>query len=110
MNYSEMSDFEINKCVATSLGVRGFECGNVGCGSALKFTNGAGLDYCNSWSDGGPIIQSDCISINFYQGNWMCSVNPSQETSYRSAFWIDKNNPLRAAMIVFLIMRDAGNA
>lgn len=111
MDYSKLSDAEINLAVA-----------------AIQFPqserntpyyhrpdtyiyhrNGTheAKDYCNNPADAWPIIESRFISLQFLQGNWMASVNPSQETGFRAACFIERGNPLRAAMIVFLIMQES---
>lgn len=117
MNYAEMSDFEINKAVAEKLfkdvvglivtrdvptrdRVIGFKDLD---GEIVSFIC---ADYCNSWADAGPIIVNNFISLQFFQGNWMASVNPSQETGFRAACFIERDNPLRAAMITYLMMTE----
>jgi len=76
-------------------------------------------DYCNSWADAGPIIQNNLISLdsvyNFTdeteefigpRGMWNC-VGISKGEDFCRA---EHENPLRAAMIVFLMMHEADNA
>lgn len=116
MNYAEMTDFEINKAVAIAeghscyYGDGSFTNGLMGKKVTVKGNGVIGcMDFCNSWADAGPIIESGFISIQFYQGNWMASVNPSQETGFRAACFIERKNPLRAAMIVFLMMQEGCN-
>ncbi|MFE0584830.1 phage protein NinX family protein [Pantoea vagans] len=109
MNYSEMSDFEINREVAGEVG--GFLAKDIFEEEKTIFKWHPGNKYskfdpCKSWADAGPIIESGLISIQFYQGSWMASVNPSQETGFRAACFIERENPLRAAMIVFLMMQE----
>ncbi|MDU2730484.1 MULTISPECIES: phage protein NinX family protein [Pantoea] len=114
MNYSEMSDFEINAAVAAIIH------------PGMKITNFAGeavvwfgnletrvVRYCNSWADAGPIIQNNLISLDsvydftdetegFIEptGMWNC-VGISKGEDFCRA---EHENPLRAAMIVFLMM------
>ena len=107
-NYSEMTDFEIDVAVAKIIH------------PGRKITNFAGeavvwfgnletriVRYCKSWADAGPIIEKSGISISkFNHGMWLASSD---------AYWVDgdewqiggeaNQNPLRAAMIVFLMMQ-----
>jgi hypothetical protein len=85
MNYSEMLDFEINCWVQEVTGKRG--------------------DYCNSWADAGPIIENNHIGIEHDGDCWLC-VCFSENGSFES----EHDNPLRAAMIVFLMMQERPNA
>jgi len=96
-DYSKLSDFEINEAVSMALV------------SQSKNPEAKYLaigNYCNSWADAGPIIVENCISMV-----WDCAEDAS------SAWWnaVDKfddcriqyqANPLRAAMIVFLMMNE----
>lgn len=110
MNYAKMSDFEINrKVLAITSGAKplGYAHDADKRSAGIVKSNVYGwYDYCNSWADAGPIIEKGLISLQFCQGNWMASVNPSQETGFRAACFIEKRNPLRAAMIVFLMMQE----
>lgn len=107
MNYEEMSDNEINEMVADLMG--GYA-GNVhGIETKVKVndaeTNGLfymEVDYCNSPSDAWPIILENKITI--------FSPNDTHDDSLWMAeldeFHIFSVNPLRAAMIVFLMMQE----
>lgn len=109
--YTELSDFEINKKVAISIG---FSC-YYGDGS---YTNGGGLraaivrgknhngnfmlggfDPCNNPADAMPIIIENKISMA------PTSIGAEWVSSHRYFRAINKN-PLRAAMEVFLMMKD----
>ena len=66
------------------------------------------FDPCNSWADAGPIIQNAKIGIkpvsrvrnyNERYESWEASVN-------KPHFEEEFENPLRAAMIVFLMMNE----
>lgn len=110
-NYSEMSDFDINYSVAEKVltfdeivAVPMF--GGAVRWSEVDIDGWNHFNPCNSWADAGPIIEEGLISLQFYQGSWMASVNPSQESGFRAACFIEKRNPLRAAMIVFLMMQE----
>jgi len=99
-DYSNLSDGEINMAVAKLMGTYRYVPENLPCDRHL------GRNYCNSWADAGPIILENCISMV-----WDCAEDAS------SAWWnaFDKfddcriqyqANPLRAAMIVFLMMNE----
>lgn len=104
IDYSQLSDFEINKLVAEIERVRGFHCENVGGESALKFPNRKELDYCNNWADAGPIIVENKISFYQEDNEWCaCSnltIHHSGQADWECMCY--DTNPLRAAMIVFL--------
>ena len=104
MNYSEMSDFEIDVAVAGIIH------------PGRKITNFAGeavvwfgnletriVRYCNSWTDAGPIILENRIGLT-------PSVDIWHAYSDEEDFLCSIANPLRAAMIVFLMMHEAANA
>ncbi|WP_241610269.1 phage protein NinX family protein [Rosenbergiella epipactidis] len=93
MNYQEMSDFEIRRKVGDVLKVNWVQ--------GLHFSFKGGLrefDPCNSWADAGPIIQESKIGIREYDGWW-------EARSYIPEYAYCQKNPLRAAMIVFLMMK-----
>lgn len=105
MNYSEMSDFEIDVAVAGIIH------------PGRKITNFAGeavvwfgnletriVRYCNSWTDAGPIIGKENISLIFGFGHWD-AMSPDGDS-----LKAEEVNPLRAAMIVFLMMQEQPNA
>lgn len=115
MNYSEMSDFEINKAVgeiilegkwACKPGCAGNQSDSWYYGSVDTFVTPypALPDYCNSWADAGPIIQRDFIAINPVMKGWCAGSDDDAEIYFPHA------NPLRAAMIVFLMMQEKANA
>ena len=106
MNYEEMSDFEINKQVAINRG--GYQ-GHVEhmqhgvkesdrASHGLLFTE---RDYCNNPSDAWPIIVANRINVYASEGPdfmpWMAGCGGMVASN---------RNPLRAAMIVFLMMQD----
>lgn len=112
MDYSQLSDFEINKRVAMATGQNikfiflddddneiGVLVGRKGCREKKDF------DPCNNPADAWPIIESNRISIrNRYEGDWKAE-NEWGESRFHVAC-----NALRAAMIVFLMMQDANHA
>lgn len=113
-DYSKMSDFEINKAVALSLG--GFEGDDILEPPGVIFKRHGKFQYsffdpCNNPSDAWPIIASSRISIEFDgdgstepQSVW-CNVTNFQRTCGIKY----QKNPLRAAMIVYLMMKDSEN-
>lgn len=97
MNYSEMSDFEINEAVSKTLLS---EAANPN----ARFV--AIGDYCRSWSDAGPIILANKITISApmeydQPADWLAY--PASDIDLCESH----PNPLRAAMIVFLVMQEA---
>jgi len=118
MNYSEMSDFEINCFVAEELGMKPFSTLGWKGAQEGKFTaaiskgpNKIGaFDPCNSWADAGPIIVSNLIALKpvslFVGGHRWFAIKGEGDFDIKAA----DNNPLRAAMIVFLMMQGAANA
>ncbi|APC46553.1 protein ninX [Alteromonas phage PB15] len=118
MNHENISDFEINKRVAESLG---FTVTNeqinevVGEMWVIKNNKGArdGLpDYFNNPSDAWPIIVESKISLIEEGDEWAAYFVfelPENMEGGGCDFihgWTDKN-PLRAAMIVYLMMQEA---
>ena len=107
-DYSKLSDYQINKLVAGKVG-----------GFALtlvvhdeppsgKSFNPQRFDPCNSWSDAGPIIESNGIGIYFigeghHRGKWGSDAPEGKPYVYGDRL-------LRNAMIAFLMMKDAENA
>jgi hypothetical protein len=133
MDYSQLSDFEINKLVAYALGNadvgRPFDEKS---GTACRFTvfKNSGLnregeivmhpmtvtkDFCNNPTDAWPIIVDNEISLNSYSGTWEASYEYDAPIG---AFGTDETvtsgyehrNPLRAAMIAFLMKQEHANA
>ena len=101
MNYSEMSDFGINKAVGEALGrdLSGINDFNY---SVYNIT-----DYCNSWADAGPMIEQNSISLSF--GIWVHPSLSGLTMASAGKYSASSENPLRAAMIVFLMMREINN-
>lgn len=132
MNYEEMSDFEINGYV--SMHMHGFSWIEFvdGCAIHVKCGNdrspGFAMvevpDYCSNPSDAWPLIVKNKIHISpvMYMsddnGEYICNGMWEAGTLWGDdgAFYNSKyneasnENPLRAAMIVFLMMEDAKNA
>mgnify|MGYP001073356582 CR=1 FL=1 len=87
MNYEKAGDFEINSAVKDILFGEHWITESVLC--KWDFNNPA-----DAW----PIIVENKINIDFQYGSW-----PTAE--YSEYIYTDEN-PLRAAMIVFLMMQD----
>ena len=100
--YEQMSDSEINYEVAK----HSFDAG------WLRHYRKEGMipDYCNNWEDAGLVIFDNKIGIETtaLSNEWIartCSTNMSN-----MMFRCSKHkNPLRAAMIVFLMIKDKEN-
>lgn len=107
MKYEEMSDFEISQAVTCevygchewSVNQEGtfYHCGPDGSGIFIQKV----ADYCNNPSDAWPIIVENKISIVPTGGWWRAR---PEKTACPEQF---HDNPLRAAMIVFLIIQEA---
>ena len=109
-DYASMSDFEINKAVAVATGYHPDECDIAKIGSSLvgvEWDDDTGyatkaFDFCNNPADAWPIITGSMISIRPVGNDgqlWEASGMAGMKADY------DKN-PLRAAMIVFLMMKE----
>lgn len=117
-SYSEMSDFEINCAVgklmpnAVCFNDDGepytLEPDSCPAYSGSDF-NEVNFEPCNSWADAGPIIMKSLIGIKpvslFVGGHrWFAfEGDAGKEFNLKAA----DNNPLRAAMIVFLMMQES---
>lgn len=128
MNYEEMSDREINGAVVEALAGGGGPdyidgdddtsidlVGEVD----LMAANGVhvqeirkygSVDYCNNPSDAWPIITENSISVfdtgkNVY--GWAASDNIFKFYNHDKQIYHFNKNPLRAAMICFLKMKEA---
>lgn len=110
MNYDQMSDFEINrKVLEIKTGVKPLGYAHDADGrSACVVLHGnhyAWFDFCNSWADAGPIITKSKIWLREMYGIWDAKGFPADNHPFNQVTWKDKN-PLRAAMIVFLMMQE----
>ncbi|MDM2794096.1 MULTISPECIES: phage protein NinX family protein [Citrobacter] len=114
MDYSKLSDHEINKMVSISLGkdVMPDDCQDFGISGfpEVMLRSGDIKNYCNEASDAWPIIKENMISVCAYK-----RANPGMKDV---SWWEADNfcehitrddNPLRAAMIVFLMMQESAN-
>lgn len=98
-DYSKMSDDEINVKVGESIGF-----------AAKLMAVNKDTDYCNNPSDAWPIILSNLIAlkpVKLYVGGhrWFASKG---DGDFGLKFADD--NPLRAAMIVYLMMKESDSA
>lgn len=121
MTYSEMTDFEIDKAVADALGLEYEEA--VMFVSPVDKENGNHVEsYINkkvtnnkkywkrfspskSWADAGPIISENKINLQ-----WVFYDSWDARAWYHTFHECIHKNPLRAAMIVFLMMQEKNNA
>jgi hypothetical protein len=99
-----MSDFEVNKRVAELYlnAIKAFKANDrdesVTVIGRATYSN---FDPCNNPSDAWPIIVENRIAINPYDDvsqGWFATTDTS--------FFVDDKNPLRAAMICYLILVD----
>lgn len=113
MDYSTLSDFEINCEVLTVFSpdinhmcLSGDNTCFYDCGPTGEGWNQIDIpDYCNNPADALPIITANKISIyamseNDHRGHWGAEAFHPNESHHFN------DNPLRAAMIVFLMMQD----
>lgn len=114
MDYSKLSDQEINMAVATITHPESTVIESKSrppCACITGHLPSYWVDYCNNPADAWLIIQSNGISLVKYEhGMWLASSD---------AYWVDgvewqidgeaHSRPLRAAMIVFLKMQETAN-
>lgn len=116
-DYSKMSDFDITCEVAKGIYpdalVLDVKRDSTGSNCTLKFGPHGykGFNPCNSWADAGPIIAKNKISLDFDadgyeppQNAWCKTSTPCGQVYYGG-----ESEPLRAAMIVFLMMKEPEN-
>lgn len=122
-DYSKLSDFEINSAVHNALMKEPYKIEFLG-NDRIRWVRGSTnvttekveyskkslKDYCNNPADAWQIISDSRISIYFdktipeHDGEfkqWCCAISPCQ--NYQAQY---QSNPLRAAMIVFLMMQE----
>ena len=106
MNYEDMSDLQINLLVANAIGVDAAENSGVVFGAVKhegeNVVSVMGVvDYCNNPSDAWPIIVANRINVYASEGPdfmpWMAGCGGMVASN---------KNPLRAAMIVFIMMQE----
>lgn len=108
-DYSAMSDFDINHHVLSSMKIDGriFNKPHFADGSSVGVHHEIGdryewHDYCNNPSDAMPILIDNRISLTWVNGECRAS---SVKAGYHE---FSCGNALRAAMIVYLMMKDEG--
>ena len=113
MNYEEMSDLQINLLVANAIGVDAAENSGVVFGAVKhegeNVVSVMGVvDYCNNPSDAWPIIFSSRIMLSPYCADelWKAEVPSGFDGIFKVYATCYHRNPLRAAMIVFLMMQE----
>ncbi len=104
--YRDKSDFEINKAVANFLKKEGnlidfTDSQETHVFVTDKYANNYPFDPCNNPADAMPIIIENGISMIKSSGGWICC--------HGAAGVIEHENLYRAAMEVFLMMKDAEN-
>ncbi|MBH3006776.1 phage protein NinX family protein [Serratia ureilytica] len=117
-DYSKMSDYEINWRVAEESGLSVDHNATVilpqtYCGhdeNGCKYEWGM-RDYCNNPADAWPIIVEHGISLYHDNSNWQAEMTYDAPvgafgTDETCSKFVDDKNPLRAAMIAFLMMKD----
>lgn len=121
IDYSKMSDFEINLAVAhVAIGSGGYDWNSdkkevyLAAMDGGEFLPNAYFNPCNNPADAWPIIINNKISIINAGDEWLCVpdgetvdgwTGDSVDCIWHSRGCVDKN-PLRAAMIVFLMMQE----
>ncbi|MEX5207855.1 DUF2591 family protein [Citrobacter freundii] len=106
MDYSKMSDAEINWKVAFHIGLR-----------TVEKAESGDFNPCNNPADAWPIIVGKKLSIINADDKWLCvpedepvnGVTGDAVHMIYSGDGAEHENPLRAAMIVFLMMQDSAN-
>lgn len=119
-DYSKLSDFEINKLVAETLykdrkslivlrEIPNRSAVSIFCdlGYNEEIVSIACADYCNNPEDAWPVITKYKINIEFHQ--WKNDITKPYSLSNETGLSAYSDNPLRAAMIVFLKMQDSKN-
>lgn len=131
-DYSKLSDFEINSAVHNALMKEPYKIEFLGndrirwvMGSTdvttgkVAYSKNSLKDYCNNPADAWPIIVGNKISIVSLDNKWIAAptetvidgvTGDSEVCFYASSDAVFDVNPLRAAMIVFLMMQEAKNA
>ncbi|HII4310742.1 TPA: phage protein NinX family protein [Vibrio parahaemolyticus] len=116
LKYEEMSDFEINQEVARHKYDVFAACHDGSRVNGSVSVNGVDFDPCNNPSDAWPIIVENKISLTTEDGSddWHADVVIYIDENGKGVIMDVKDechtygsNPLRAAMICFLKMKDA---
>ncbi|EFD4943088.1 phage protein NinX family protein [Escherichia coli] len=127
MDYSQLSDFEINVAVFEAIhnGSPDYKEGENGAMVFISFegdiVNGDAVEVevergsfnpCANPADAWPIITENNISIILDNPSMPCATDNARDLFDDAGpnVCVAYDNPLRAAMIVFLMMQDANNA
>lgn len=108
-NYSDMSDFEINKAVALLCGISQDNEQYLAYGDrsngVLHHAGEAVVDYCNDARDMWPLIVENKIDVCFIDSanSWTSFGLTKNKLLVESS----GDNPLRAAAMVYLMIKDA---
>ncbi len=104
--YRDKSDFEISLCVAQII-FNDSEYDVIKQSmEVVKFQNGNGkgichvFDPCNNPADAMPIINEYGISLIYQEGEFQFATNDGN-------YYSGVSNPLKAAMVIFLMIKDA---
>lgn len=103
---SEMHNAQINMMVCKKLGLglsSYVRIITVDDATVLLDDNKTLVDYCNNWSDAGPIIVEHRINIEWHE--WKNGIFRPYSLNNETMKSCYDTNPLRAAMIVFLEMQ-----
>lgn len=108
IDYRKMSDFEINAAVSMDMLTKAKN-------PISKYV--VVNDYCNNPADAWPIIVENGISIVRLDKNWLCApideaidgITGDSEVCFYASNGVIDSNPLRAAMVVFLMMQEKSN-
>ena len=118
IDYSQLSDFEINKRVSVAAGlnvnmffdvdeeyVRGpvWTAPSGNCYAGIKSSKGNPFDPCHNPADAWPIIVEHRINIEWHE--WKNGIFRPYALNNETMKSCYDTNPLRAAMIVFLEMQ-----
>lgn len=101
MKHKEVTDYEINKAVAKYLKLNIIAYDRTGI-VLFDDMDATPFDPCNNPADAMPIIIENGISSLFNDDEWICSVPHTEFLSINESLY-------RAAMICFLMMKDAEN-
>ncbi|HHS9775878.1 TPA: phage protein NinX family protein [Raoultella ornithinolytica] len=120
MDYSKLSDFEINRLVfASKTGLSALSyphsADNRSCGHKDINDIYHWFDFCNAPSDAWPIIIDNKLSLNNYGESWEASFEHDEPvgafgTDECVTSGVEDKNPLRALMIAFLMKVEIENA
>lgn len=104
MDYSKMSDFEINRAVGEASGeAKGSE---PLLNLVIRNSTGRRYDPCNNPADAWPIIQNNGISLTYDGVDWMAECIMGNAPKYSCDIHKHPGKPLRSAMIVYLMMQE----